>query len=225
MNTSLTLAFLAGLSGYFHCIGMCGGLAGGFFATANRHRKVVAVLLYHSLRIFGYVLLGAGGAMLGRVLAQAGITGKVQGLIQITAGLIIVGLGVYQIVKTRSKKHNHGAKCSGSCVTTDSSSQQYLLFAPALAGLINGLIPCALVFSIAVKATQVAVPEAAMLMLAFGLGTLPALFSITAFGLWLRTWQGPNLGQVSGVIVIALGLWTMYQGVHFYQIIRGLANW
>lgn len=234
MTTELTLAFFAGLSGYLHCVGMCGGLASGCFAMLPGHQRLTGVVLYHGMRIFGYVLLGMAGALLNHVIAQSGITGKIQGILQISAGLALIILGILQIwrgngkrflVGHAEKKVNPSQSAQPVTVQVKPDRGKNLFWTPALAGFTNGLIPCALVFSIAIKASQEPMLNAALLMIVFGLGTLPALLSLSAFGLWIRSWRTAFGGWLAGAIVIVFGIWTTYEGIRFFQIIRGLSNW
>ncbi|MGV6816843.1 MAG: sulfite exporter TauE/SafE family protein [Thiotrichales bacterium] len=226
MTTELTLAFFAGLSGYLHCVSMCGGLASGCFAMLPGHQRLTGVVLYHGMRIFSYALLGMAGALLTHVVAQSGITGKIQGILQISAGLALITLGILQIWRGNRKRFPV-SKQAAQPITfqVNPDRGKNFFWTPAAAGFTNGLIPCALVFSIAIKASQTSILDAALLMIVFGLGTLPALLSLSAFGLWIRSWRAAFGGWLAGVIVIVFGIWTAYEGIRFFQIIRGLSNW
>ncbi len=97
---------------------------------------------------------------------------------------------------------------------------------PFVAGLLNGLVPCGLVFSVAAKATATTEPlQAGLLMLAFGAGTLPAMGAVSLLGSALGARMRGGLAQLAGVTVILLGLWTIYEGAAFFDIMRGLADW
>lgn len=217
---TLALAFATGLFGALHCWGMCGGLAGGFFIQRVRPRTIAPQLLYHSARIAMYSLLGIGGAWLGHVLAQTGITGKAQGLIMIAVGLLLIVLGFRML---RADRPAAPPPYAGLPVRpgTRRSGADTLIF-----GTLNGLIPCSLVFTVAVKAASTADPaRAALLMLAFGLGTLPAMLAVTWFGAAIGARLSGRAVRIAGVFVAAMGLWTLYEGYVFFDIIRGLANW
>ena len=197
------LAFATGLLGIPHCLGMCSGLAGGFFL--HRGARLGAVLAYHGARIGTYVLLGTLGALAGRVLVQTGLLGKGQGLLMMGAGLWISGLGLDGLLRPKRG-------CPARARTA------------AAAGVLNGLMPCSLVFSVGIRAAARADPlEAALLMGAFGSGTL--LMALLSLG-------SARLGHVlhrsaarfGGVLVLSLGLWTLYEGWTFFQIMRGLAS-
>lgn len=205
------LAFLTGIFGAGHCLGMCSGLAAGAMLPQGG-RRVAAVLAYHGSRIAVYVLLGALGAGLGRVLVQSGALGKFQGQLMIMAGLVVVvlGLSFAGLLPVRLRQH-----CPRSAPR----------LTPPLAGLVNGMVPCSLVFSVAVRATASADPlHAGLLMLSFGIGTLPAMGMVSVVGS-LFAWRARGLGRrLAGGSVVLLGVWTVYEGVVFYQVMRGLAS-
>jgi len=167
---SYALAFATGVFGAFHCLGMCSGLAGGFFAGYGWQRSLSPFLAYHGSRILIYSLLGVTGALLGRVIVQSGLVGKGQGLLMILSGLLIVTIGFFML--RRSAIPNQNTQPS-SC-----EHQQPIKFfdnatspgrlAPFIGGSLNGLVPCSLVFSVAIKAAATADPmRAGFLMLFF----------------------------------------------------------
>lgn len=216
------LAFTTGLFGAPHCLGMCTGLAGGFFVHQGLERRGLAAVLYHGVRIASYVVLGVAGALLGRVIVQSGAFGKAQGLLMIAAGAVIVILGVGLLGLLPFAQP---ARCRLEGPGTAPIVARHPLQAAALAGLGNGLVPCSLVFSVAIKAGATANPlEAGTLMLAFGLGTFPAMLGVSLLGGALgSTARGVYL-KTAGVLVVLLGAWTLYEGVVFYDVMRGLAS-
>jgi sulfite exporter TauE/SafE len=89
----------------------------------------------------------------------------------------------------------------------------------------NGLVPCSLVFSVAIKASALASPlEAGALMLVFGLGTVPAMLGVSLLGGAIGDAARGLRLRLAGLVVVALGAWTMYQGLVFYDVMRGLAD-
>ncbi len=220
---SYSLAFATGIMGAFHCLGMCGGLAGGYFAGHGWRRKLLPHLLYHGSRIGIYVLLGVTGALLGRVVAQTGIVGKSQGLLMILAGALImlIGLGLTGIIPWWRRDCSD----SGCRVVRFEEHPRSARLLPGLAGLFNGLVPCSLVFSVSLKAAATADPlQSALLMLFFGLGTLPTMGLVTTLGAAVGSWRKAPFDRLTGLLVFLLGGWTLYEGLVFYDIMRGLAN-
>ena len=216
------LAFTTGLFGAPHCLGMCTGLAGGFFVHQGLERRGLAAVLYHGVRIASYVVLGVAGALLGRVIVQSGAFGKAQGLLMIGAGLVIaiLGLGLLGLLPFARP-----ARCRLTGPANAAAMPRHPLLAPALAGLGNGLVPCSLVFSVAIRASATANPlEAGTLMLAFGLGTVPAMLSVSLLGGALGSAARGVYLKAAGAVVVLLGAWTLYEGIVFYDVMRGLAD-
>jgi sulfite exporter TauE/SafE len=79
---------------------------------------------------------------------------------------------------------------------------------------------------VAVKATTAGGPlQGSLLMLAFGLGTLPSMLFVSALFGKLGVKLRGQLLKVAALFVIALGLSTLIQGLTFFNAIKGLANW
>jgi hypothetical protein len=218
---TLALAFATGLFGSFHCIGMCSGINGSFTLSYGRN-DLFPLLAYHGTRILMYVMFGVSGALLGRVVVQTGIIGKTQGVLMILAGIIVVLLGLNLLGLLRRPRPADPAPKPVSFSLGKSKRS----LNPVLAGLLNGLMPCGLVFSVAVKAAATAEPlQAGLLMLAFGAGTLPSMGAISLLGSTLGGRLRGSLARLAGITVVVLGLWTIYEGASFFDIMRGLANW
>lgn len=223
---SYALAFATGLMGAFHCLGMCGGLASGYFAGHGWRHKLAPQVRYHGMRILVYVLLGSVGAALGRVLAQSGIVGKGQGIMMILAGLAImlIGLGLTGVIPGWRRRgcSDSGGRCQ---VVRFEDKKKTAGSLPVIAGMLNGFVPCSLVFSVAIKAVATADPlKSGLLMFCFGLGTLPTMALVTTLGAAVGARSRGLMETLTGVIVILLGGWTLYEGIVFYDIMRGLAS-
>jgi sulfite exporter TauE/SafE len=220
---SYLLAFTTGLFGAPHCLGMCTGLAGSVFVHQGLTRRGVPAVLYHAGRVATYVALGVAGGLLGRVLVQSGAFGKGQGLLMIAAGLVVIVLG---LGLAGALPFARPARCRPSLhrpVPAQSGARP--LLTALLAGVGNGLVPCSLVFSVAIKASALADPlQAGALMLVFGLGTVPTMLGVSLLGGLLgNAARGAQL-RIAGLLVVALGLWTLYEGIVFYDVMRGLAD-
>lgn len=231
MNGDFTyaLAFATGIFGAFHCLGMCSGINGGFFVHYGRFPRLLPQISFHAMRIAVYTLLGVSGALLGQVVVQTGLVGKMQGILMIIAGLLIVilGLNLLGLFDKAKKQRADSIKVAFSHQTSAGMADfSKLHITPLVAGLLNGLVPCSLVFSVAIKAAATADPiRASLLMLSFGAGTLPAMGAVSLLGSLIGTTVRRGMVKLAGIGVMVLGLWTVYEGVVFYDIMRGLANW
>ena len=87
---SYWLAFMTGLLGSGHCLGMCGGLVSAFFMRLGA-KGIWPYLAYHGARVMVYGSIGLMAAALGAVLVATGQFGKFQGILQIAAGIIVIG--------------------------------------------------------------------------------------------------------------------------------------
>lgn len=220
----IVLAFVTGMSGLFHCLGMCGGVNGGFFAGLGRSPLISQLMLFHSVRIGVYALLGVAGALTGQVLAQSGMVGKVQGWMTMLAGGVIVALGIR--LAWRTGRSPEQAKQSIEVPLSSLQQQPGRWWLPALGGLFNGMVPCSLVFSVAVHAAATADPiRAGLLMLAFGAGTLPAMLALSHFGALLGHRVHGAFARLTGGGIVLLGGWTFYEGYLVYDVLSGLADW
>jgi sulfite exporter TauE/SafE len=227
MEFSYALAFTTGLFGAFHCLGMCSGLAGGFFADHGWQHSVAPLIRYHGARVAVYSLLGIMGSLLGHVIVQTGIVGKGQGLLMILSGVLIVLIGLYLLIRAipiKQKLAFENNKHEQTIRFFDKTTRPGRI-TPFLGGIFNGLVPCSLVFSVAIKAASTANPiHAGLLMLSFGAGTLPTMATVSTMGMLLSQHMKGFFAIFLAVLVITLGLWTVYEGWTFYDIMRGLAN-
>lgn len=220
---TLLMAFATGLFGALHCLGMCGGLAGGYFAQRRLAPDLAAQIAYHASRLTLYLILGAGGAWAGRVLAQSGWVGKGQGLLMIGTGLLILALGLRMALAPWRRPTPSASVPPVVRLEPRIGSQRP--WAPLLLGTLNGLVPCSLVFSVAIKAATLGDPgRAALFMLAFGLGTLPMMVAVTWTGAFIGARVRRLATRLAGGLVALMGLWTLYEGYLFFDIMRGLAN-
>jgi len=201
--SEVSLLFLAGLAGSVHCIGMCGGFACVIGADARgRAATLLRQLAYNAGRVTTYCFLGALAGYLGLLLvAQCGddsIVAWIQRGFAVLSGALLVYVGLQFF-----GGHARGALGAGGALLAD--AMRTLVRAPGLAGplafgVLNGFLPCPLVYAVAAQAAASGGPGSGMLtMAAFGLGTFPALLAAGAVGAW---WQ--RGGVPAGVATVSL---------------------
>ena len=211
------LAFMAGVLGSGHCLGMCGALVSGYFMKAGPSRTYLPYFVYQIARIFVYTMVGFAAAALGVVLVSSGVFGKVQSILQMSIGavVIILAMGILGWIPFQGSVRLIPMKLLRRGYA-ESRTKGPLLGA-TIAGLLNGLMPCPLTFAMAVKATSATtIMEGGLLMLTFGAGTLPTmLFVSVAFGKMSAHFRGLML-KSAALIMIVMGCNTIYMGLSFY---------
>lgn len=212
-----TLAFIAGFLGSGHCLGMCGALVSGYFMNSGKQRSYLPYLMYQIARISVYTVVGFAAATLGVVLVSSGLFGKIQSLLQMFIGVVVILLafgilgwipwqGSIRLLPMRLLRKGYS-----------SSRTKGPIVGSLFAGLLNGMMPCPLTFAMAVKATSAAsVYQGGALMLAFGAGTLPMMLIISvAFGKISAHIRGLML-KAAALIMVFMGSNTFYRGLSFY---------
>lgn len=218
---SLISAFLVGLFGGVHCVGMCGGIVGvlsmGIGTGQRSFKRVFAYQLAYNLgRISSYALAGAIMGGVGVMLAQFMPVAVAQKVLLGLAGVFMLLLGLYLAGwwNLLAKVEQAGGflwrriQPLGNAWLPVKSPRQALLL-----GLLWGWIPCGLVYSVLIwSVSSGSIINGAMLMLAFGLGTLPNLLAMGLVAEKLRQFvQQPRVRQVAGLLVMLLGLYTLAQ--------------
>ena len=209
METELTLplAFLAGLAGAGHCWTMCGSLVGAVFLAAGG-QCLFSHFAYHGSRVLAYTLLGALAAGIGQAVVLTGGAGRAQGLLYIAAGMLVVLAG---------------ARVAGWLPLPAPLAGKSPPWPWPVAGFLNGLMPCALVFSLTLKAaTAPSIATGAAWLFAFGLGTVPAMLLAGSLAHWLRAQSLLWLRRAAGLLVMALGLQAVLAGVRFFHVMLHL---
>ncbi|MDI1300421.1 MAG: sulfite exporter TauE/SafE family protein [bacterium] len=222
MNTSMDAALLAsawatGLLGSTHCVGMCGGISTALsFALPADKRQGASLfgyqLAYNLGRILTYTVLGiVVGTLAHGILAGWAASPWPRAF----AGGFMVVMGLYLAGWWNGLQHIEGLGGgiwkSLAPLRTKILPVNHPLKAVA-AGAVWGFLPCGLVYSALTLALARADTVASGgVMLAFGLGTLPTLLLTGTLAGKLRHYlQMKNVRQLAGLLVIALGVWTVF---------------
>jgi len=201
--TSYALAFLAGLLGGAHCLGMCSG----FVLAAGGPRA----WLFHAGRVAGYAVLGALAGLAGAVLDLGGAAAGLHRLRFVVSGALLLafGLAFLGFVPRRWLEPGAGGAAALIARARRASGPSF----PFLVGLPIGLLPCGLLYPMyAAAAGTGSAFDGAMLLLVFGLGTVPLLATLS-FALE-RVAQGTrqHLVRAAGVAMLALGSLMVWRG-------------
>jgi uncharacterized protein len=220
------LAFVAGLLGSGHCVGMCGGLVTGCFmrlGAAGRRPAIHAA--YHGARLTVYAVVGLIAAGLGQVVLQTGRFGFAQGMLQVLAGAVVIVLGLDVFGKLPFAISVGFAPLAWSRQLFVTALERAPVRGALLAGTANGLMPCSLTMAMAFKAAAAADPlQGAALMLAFGAGTLPSMLGVSALFATLSSTARARLVAAAAVLVIGMGIALIIQGLGYTRVMGKLAN-
>jgi sulfite exporter TauE/SafE len=207
------LAFVGGLAGSLHCVGMCGAfplaLAGG--GVHNLRRQ----LLYNLGRLNTLVFIGAASGGLGQALVAAGPVAALERGLAVAAGLVMLVIGA-EVLGFLPQLSGRGAALARATVGRLLSGviRSQSPAAPLALGVFNAFLPCQLIYAFAAVAASTGSAVAGMLtMLAFGLGTVPAMLSLGVSRVLARPAVRARLSTLAGVLVIAFGVLTVLRGL------------
>jgi len=216
MIEGLAILFSIGLLGSLHCIGMCGGLIGAL--AMGRSRVWWSGLLVYQLgRVTTYAMFGTLVGVVGLSLGELGGT-FAQKLLTLFAGLFMIVFGfnlagwlpdpLTHLSVSISRRLGLG-RLAASLATDARLLGWYGM------GMVNGLLPCGLVYAaLALALAAGNVLESGLMMVSFGIGTIPAMLLAPALLRRLAPELRGRAMQVAAVMLIVLGALTMLRGSH-----------
>lgn len=212
-DTGLLTLFLVGLLGGTHCAGMCGGIVGALALQAPAGRAALPIhVAYNVGRIASYVLAGVAAGAIGNLF---GALLPVQRGLYLLASLMLVAMGFYLLGMTRVLA---GVERAGQRLwqLIQPATRRFMPVRGAAQafplGMLWGWLPCGMVYS--ALTTALAAGSAwrgGLLMLAFGLGTLPnLLLAGLLLARFRRFAQARQTRLASGLLVLGFGAWGLY---------------
>jgi len=212
---TLLSALTLGLLGSAHCIGMCGGITAALSLSLNgrsRTQLYGLMLTYHLGRITSYAIAGFLLAGLGWYLG--GLTPAVKmGLRYLAAGMLIaMGLyltgwwrGLTQLEKIGQHLWRRIQPRASALLPIRSPANAWAV------GMLWGWLPCGMVYSaLTWSAVQGEPLRGALLMAAFGMGTIPSVLLVGAFSRQLGSIiQARITRNLAGLLIMMLGLWSV----------------
>ena len=227
-TSPLFIAYLlSGLSvGFGHCIGMCGPLVISFSLNLTGRNLFIPHSLYHTGRILTYVGLGGIMGATGSFAVVAANIALIQKSAMFFAGGLIVLMGFAMtglMPPGRIFKLDYGA---GGVVAGGfrrlSRFRSPAVYLPI--GLVLGLLPCGPVYTALLGATRAGMEAPGIyqgiwtgmaLMLAFGLGTVPALLLVAKLaGMgWLKFRD--RIYKTGAILMIGVGIYFIVSAVRY----------
>ncbi|MDH5546746.1 MAG: sulfite exporter TauE/SafE family protein [Gammaproteobacteria bacterium] len=220
MNDPVTLgsAFIIGLLGGAHCIGMCGGIVNALSLAIrqdanSRANRFNILLLYNLGRISSYVLVGVLIGLLSALLQEQFLLIGV--VLRFLSGLLLIALGLYlagwwwglrYLERFGSIAWSILQPLANRLLPVRSVVQALPL------GMVWGWFPCGMVYSVLTwSATAEDWKYSALVMLFFGLGTLPVMLLTGELSHKLKAGiQNTYVRRVAGLVIIFFGLWATF---------------
>ncbi len=210
-------AFLIGLFGGVHCVGMCGGIVGALSfglpeQARGRFTSLLPYLLNYNLgRLISYTV---AGALVGGVSAMAtNLTAlqQAQTVLQVAAGLFMVAMGLYlggwwygmnSLERLGGRVWQLVEPFGRKLLPVQRPSQALVM------GVVWGWLPCGMVYSALIWAISAgSALNGALLLFSFGLGTLPNLFAMGVVAGKLTSFlRRPAVMHLAGALVVLIGV-------------------
>ncbi|MBB6004086.1 sulfite exporter TauE/SafE family protein [Arcicella rosea] len=209
MNILFSIAFMTGLAGSFHCVGMCGPIALALpVGKLSTIQATFARVLYNLGRIITYGTLGYIFGYFGGEFFVAGF----QQQLSISIGVLMLML----MIPSKSIHFNpfHRItsilkKSVGSLLNTHS------LISFLILGVLNGLLPCGTVYLALAGATATTSPiEGAIFMALFGLGTAPLMFSVSILPKFLSLNVRQKINKFLPIYSFILASFFIFRGLN-----------
>ncbi len=224
VEISYFAAFIAGLLGGVHCVGMCGGIVGALtfgIDSANQsapHSKKELypyLIAYNSGRLLSYTFAGLLVGGISMLATNLPVLHNIQFALQIFAALFMIALGLYiggwwvglrKIEKAGGVIWKRIEPFSRKLIPVKTPFQALIL------GSLWGWLPCGLVYSILFWSISTgSAIEGGLLMLSFGLGTLPMLLAMGFFAAGLTSFIRKNwVRYLAGGIIISFGIFSLF---------------
>ena len=210
----LWTAFVIGLLGSFHCIGMCGPIV--LALPLGEHGNVAFILgrlLYNAGRVLTYAILGAVFGLLGTGISVAGL----QQWASISLGVVIL----LAVLLPSKSKQVFIDKLQFSLLTSRlkiyfgklfKKSSQGSLF---LIGIVNGFLPCGFVYiGIAGAIATGSLLNGILYMALFGAGTIPIMFGVSLAGNFISLKLRQNISRFIPVLASILAIIFILRGLN-----------
>ena len=195
---------------------MCGGISSALSISEKNSGgiagKLPIAICYNLGRLLSYASIGAGVWLLSNLLVSQ--FAPLFSALRILAGLLLILMGLYLANWSRLLAQLEAVgtpiwKFAQRIVGKFSMKNKYVR--ALLMGAVWGWLPCGLVYSTLSWAAATASPsDAALLMLAFGVGTMPAMLATGFFASKLTSFlRQHSIRKVTGTLIMLFGVWTI----------------
>lgn len=202
-------AFLIGLGGSLHCIGMCGPLMfSSLINNTNGSISFIDWLLYQSGRIIIYAIWGIVFGAIGTSARWFGLQQNIS--LSLGIGMLVI-LVLTKLFPAFERKFSNILLAQFWKSNLLSLLQSKTKGSDFIAGMLNGILPCGLVYVALAGATAVQDPiKGGLFMIVFGIGTLPLLSALLFFGKsmqvsvrkYITKWYPALIGLMAIMLII-----------------------
>lgn len=224
-NSSYLVAFIMGVFSSMHCVGMCGSIVGTLSLSldksirANKLRLSRFVLNYNIGRVTSYSIAGLIGGILEHVLTLPFGSGEGHRILQLLSACFMAGAGLYitgwfprfaYIEKPGRFFWRHLEPLGRRLIPVRNLPQAFVF------GMIWGWLPCGLVYAaVAIAATTGDVVRSTLTMLAFGIGTLPAVMGLGIMtSMVARLSRMRRFRQIAGISLLILAVIAAFPSIY-----------
>jgi uncharacterized protein len=214
MEMEIWAGFAIGLVGSFHCVGMCGPIALALPVVFESNVKLfLSRLLYNLGRVITYAMFGAVLGLFSNRIVVIGLQQYTSIIIGVLIVLYVVTPRKYKAKLSSTKVYssiNNSIKKGFNKVTQNKSTSSFLLI-----GIINGFLPCGLVYvALAGAINTGGVISGAAFMALFGLGTLPVMFITSVAGKYINVGVRRKINKLVPVFAFILGVIFILRGLN-----------
>ena len=209
----LLSALVLGLMGSFHCAGMCGPIAIALPLHGNTvPQKIFGGALYNIGRTITYGVMGAIFGLLGQGVEMIGFQQKISVIMGVLMVISVLFPALFKNQYSMDKSWfsfvGKLKKSIGKMFSIRSFSSLFII------GLLNGLLPCGLVYmAIAGAIGTGGAVLGSLYMILFGLGTIPMMLSISLAGNVLSLTVRNKINRFIPVLVVVVGIFFILRGL------------
>ncbi|MCF6179363.1 MAG: sulfite exporter TauE/SafE family protein [Geopsychrobacter sp.] len=222
-----TLAFTTALFGSGHCIGMCGGLVSALgLSSDGRRAGLLFHLLYNLGRTLPYTMIGLAVGWLGSAMAYRDSLHGITRYLLISSDLLVIvaGLGTAGLFSGLNMMRFEFSGPIRSMTTATKTLRKLPPAASALPlGILFGFLPCGFLYAMILTAAQSAESlKGGGVMLAFGLGTFPALFFIGSATHLISQSRRAWMFRIAGILVAVMGTYNLIRHIRMFMMTTGM---
>jgi len=209
----ISMAFVMGLVGSFHCLGMCGPIAMALpMGHRNNTSRLLGGVIYNLGRVFTYSFLGLLLGFAGDFL----ISTKIQSIVSVVFGALIV---FYLLLPSKTKASLKITPSQTLLVRLRKQIAKFLYIENNSSlfgiGMLNGLLPCGMIY-LALTSSFLAgsAVKGSLFMCAFGLGTFPTMLAAVFFGSFLNQQIRSKLRRLVPIFLFFMATLLIVRGMN-----------